>query len=46
MVDKAQVLQLGFDERFIRIWEFYLAYCEAAFEQHNTDVVQYTLIKP
>jgi cyclopropane-fatty-acyl-phospholipid synthase len=46
MADKAQVLQLGFDERFIRIWEFYLAYCEAAFEQHNTDVVQYTLLKP
>ena len=46
MADKAQVLQLGFDERFIRIWEFYLAYCEAAFEQHNTDVVQYTLVKP
>jgi cyclopropane-fatty-acyl-phospholipid synthase len=46
MADHAQVLQLGFDERFIRIWEFYLAYCEAAFEQHNTDVVQYTLLKP
>jgi len=46
MADKAQVLQLGFDERFIRIWEFYLAYCEAAFDQHNTDVVQYTVVKP
>jgi cyclopropane-fatty-acyl-phospholipid synthase len=46
MSDKAQVLQLGFDERFIRIWEFYLAYCEAAFEQGNIDVVQYTLLKP
>jgi cyclopropane-fatty-acyl-phospholipid synthase len=46
MADKAHVLQLGFDERFVRIWEFYLAYCEAAFEQHNTDVVQFTLIKP
>jgi cyclopropane-fatty-acyl-phospholipid synthase len=46
MADKAQVLQLGFDERFIRIWEFYLAYCEAAFDQHNTDVVQFTLLKP
>jgi len=46
MADKAQVLQLGFDERFMRIWEFYLAYCEAAFEQHNIDVVQYTLQKP
>ena len=46
MADKTQVLQLGFDERFIRIWEFYLAYCEAAFEQHNTDVIQFTLLKP
>jgi cyclopropane-fatty-acyl-phospholipid synthase len=42
---KAQVLQLGFDERFIRTWEFYLAYCEAAFDEANTDVVQYTLQK-
>jgi cyclopropane-fatty-acyl-phospholipid synthase len=46
MTDKAQVLQLGFDERFVRIWEFYLAYCEAAFEQKNINVVQYTLLKP
>lgn len=46
MADKTQVLQLGFDEHFIRTWEFYLAYCEAAFEQHNTDVVQFTLLKP
>ena len=41
-----RVRQLGFDERFVRIWEFYLAYCEAAFAQANTDVVQYTLRKP
>lgn len=40
------VLQLGFDKRFIRIWEFYLSYCEAAFLEANTDVVQYTLKKP
>ena len=42
---KAQVLQLGFDERFIRTWEFYLAYCEAAFDETSIDVVQYTLQK-
>ena len=42
---ESRVLQLGFDKRFIRIWEFYLAYCEAAFAQANTDVVQYTLKK-
>ena len=45
LAEKQQVLQLGFDERFIRIWEFYLAYCEAAFEKSNIDVVQYTLLK-
>ena len=41
-----QVLQLGFDGRFQRIWEFYLAYCEAAFDTGNTDVVQFTLRRP
>jgi len=41
-----QVQRLGFDERFQRIWEFYLAYCEAAFDMGNTNVVQYTLRKP
>ncbi len=34
---------LGFDTRFIRIWEFYLAYCEAAFAAGNTNVTQFTL---
>ncbi len=41
-----QVQRLGFDERFQRIWEFYLGYCEAAFDMGNTNVVQYTLRKP
>jgi cyclopropane-fatty-acyl-phospholipid synthase len=41
-----RVLQLGFDQRFLRIWEFYLAYCEAAFAEGNVDVVQFTLRKP
>jgi cyclopropane-fatty-acyl-phospholipid synthase len=45
MAQESHVLQLGFDKRFVRIWDFYLAYCEAAFEQANTDVVQYTLRK-
>ena len=43
---ESHVMRLGFDKRFIRIWEFYLCYCEAAFTQANTDVVQYTLRKP
>ena len=40
-----QLHQLGFDARFMRIWEFYLAYCEAAFDTGNTNVVQFTLRK-
>jgi cyclopropane-fatty-acyl-phospholipid synthase len=34
---------LGFDERFMRLWDFYLAYCEAAFETGQTSVIQFTL---
>ena len=36
----------GFDTRFARTWEFYLAYCEAGFAQGSTDVVQFTLRAP
>lgn len=36
----------GYDQRFINMWEFYLAYCESAFRQENTNVYQYTLRKP
>jgi len=45
LAQEARVLQLGFDKRFMRIWEFYLAYCEAAFAQANTSVMQFTLRK-
>ena len=43
---REQMPALGFDLRFERTWLFYLAYCEAAFLEHNTDVVQFTLHKP
>jgi cyclopropane-fatty-acyl-phospholipid synthase len=34
-----EVRQLGFDDRFIRMWEYYLDYCAAAFtERHVSDV--------
>lgn len=35
----------GFDERFRRLWRFYLAYCEAGFRSRRTDVVQLALAK-
>ena len=37
---------LGFDERFRRMWEYYLAYCEAGFRAGQIDVTQVTLAKP
>lgn len=40
-----EVRAQGFDERFIRTWEFYLCYCEAAFRERNTDVMHFTLTK-
>ncbi|MFO1073741.1 MAG: cyclopropane-fatty-acyl-phospholipid synthase family protein [Geminicoccaceae bacterium] len=39
------VRELGFDERFRRIWTYYLAYCEAGFRTQATDVVQ-TVLRP
>lgn len=33
----------GFDERFVRLWRFYLSYCEAGFRARSIDVHQYTL---
>lgn len=45
LAERERVLAAGFDQRFMLIWEFYLAYCEAAFDERNIDVVQYTLQK-
>ncbi len=43
--NNGKVRDLGFDERFMKTWEFYLCYCEAGFRQKNLDVVQFTLKK-
>ena len=40
-----QVRALGFDERFVRMWRFYLAYCAAGFNAGTTDVAQYTFVR-
>jgi cyclopropane-fatty-acyl-phospholipid synthase len=37
---------LGLGEAFARMWEFYLAYCEAAFDERSVSVVQMTLAGP
>ena len=40
-----EVHSLGFDERFIRMWTYYLCYCEAAFEERQVNLVQMLFAK-
>lgn len=41
-----EVAALGFDERFLRMWNFYLTSCAATFRCGNCDVVQITVTRP
>lgn len=42
----ADVRAQGYDDRFVRMWDFYLAYCEAGFRERSTGDVQMLLVKP
>jgi cyclopropane-fatty-acyl-phospholipid synthase len=41
-----RITALGFDERFRRMWDYYLAYCQVGFERGSIDVGLYRLAKP
>jgi cyclopropane-fatty-acyl-phospholipid synthase len=41
-----QVSELGYDERFRRMWELYLSYCEGGFRERRIQDVQLLLAKP
>ena len=41
----SEIRPLGFDERFRRLWLYYLGYCEAGFRTGRTDVIQLNLAK-
>ncbi len=41
-----EVKQLGFDDYFIRKWNYYLCYCEAAFAMRNINVMQMVYARP
>ncbi|RFU11810.1 class I SAM-dependent methyltransferase [Rhodobacteraceae bacterium W635] len=41
-----EVAALGFDERFRRMWNFYLTSCAASFHSGNTDVIQISVTRP
>jgi cyclopropane-fatty-acyl-phospholipid synthase len=41
-----QLADLGLDERFERLWSFYLSYCEAGFDERTISAVQLVLARP
>ncbi|WP_299147788.1 cyclopropane-fatty-acyl-phospholipid synthase family protein [uncultured Tateyamaria sp.] len=41
-----QIAEMGFDDRFRRMWNFYLTSCAATFESANCDVTQITIKRP
>ena len=41
-----EIKRLGFDDSFVRLWHFYLCYCEAAFAERRCNSLQLTFAKP
>jgi cyclopropane-fatty-acyl-phospholipid synthase len=41
-----RVRSLGYEEEFLRLWHFYLCYCEAAFEERRVHCIQTIFSKP
>jgi cyclopropane-fatty-acyl-phospholipid synthase len=46
LANRARIAALGYDERFLRLWELYLAYCEGGFRERRIGDVQLLLAKP
>lgn len=46
MASLHEVRAQGFDDRFMRMWEFYLAYCEGGFRERSIGVSHLLLAKP
>ncbi len=42
---RAEAAALGFDERFLRMWEYYLAYCEGGFVERYVNDIQFVLTR-
>jgi len=40
------IRELGFDDRFLRMWDYYLCYCQAGFSERQIGVSQWILSKP
>ncbi len=46
MQKQQQVLELGYPQSFIRLWEFYFGYCEGGFSEREIGTVQMLITKP
>ena len=46
LANRERVLELGYDEEFIRTWEFYLAFCEVGFRTRTLQDHQLVLTRP
>jgi cyclopropane-fatty-acyl-phospholipid synthase len=46
MANLDKIKQNGYDDDFIRLWEYYFCYCEAGFKERYTGVVQILMNKP
>ena len=38
-----EISKHGFDNKFKRMWHFYLSYCEAGFKSKNIDLIQFSM---
>jgi len=41
-----QIAALGYDERFRRLWRYYLGYCEGGFRAGSLDVAHFRIVRP
>ena len=41
-----RILELGFDDAFIRLWNLYLCYCEAGFQSQSINLQMLTFSRP
>ncbi len=46
MAQRENIVALGYDDAFIRLWDFYFCYCEGGFLERTIGVVQLTAVKP
>ncbi|XP_076948198.1 uncharacterized protein LOC143620373 isoform X2 [Bidens hawaiensis] len=46
MEKQSKILSLGFDQKFIRTWEYYFDYCAAGFKTHTLGVYQIVFSRP